>query len=212
MDNILTSLPDEIIVLVNGNFPTHSIPLRTIATARYLVCTDGSADQALYHGYVPDLVIGDMDSTVLSASNPGIKFITVASQENTDLEKTLDWLAAKQAVKIKLLGLTGLRDDHALANFLILANYSHLLEIQVITDHFTIDYITSRQQLAVTAGQTVSIVALTPVKRITVTGIQFPLDDEYLKPCGHGISNIATGSMIAIDTSDPILIFRAHRK
>ena len=57
------------ILLANGEFPTHPVPLRFLNSAETIICTDGSADKLLAHGRTPDVIIGDMDSTKLKKND-----------------------------------------------------------------------------------------------------------------------------------------------
>ena len=52
----------EAVILANGDYPTHPIPLQILASAPYIVCCDGGADAYINRGNVPDVIIGDGDS------------------------------------------------------------------------------------------------------------------------------------------------------
>ena len=52
----------EAVILANGDYPTHPIPLQILANAPYIVCCDGGADAYIDRGNVPDVIIGDGDS------------------------------------------------------------------------------------------------------------------------------------------------------
>ena len=52
----------EAVILANGDYPTHPIPLQILANAPYIICCDGGADAYIDRGNVPDVIIGDGDS------------------------------------------------------------------------------------------------------------------------------------------------------
>ena len=54
------------VILANGEFPTHSYPLKLIKNAKSIICTDGSADKLIKIGYKANIIIGDMDSLAIS--------------------------------------------------------------------------------------------------------------------------------------------------
>lgn len=58
----------EAVILANGDYPTHPIPLQILANAPYIICCDGGADAYIDRGNVPDVIIGDGDS--LSEEKP----------------------------------------------------------------------------------------------------------------------------------------------
>ena len=197
------------VVLVNGPYPVHPRPLQILAQARFLICTDGAADKAVANGLKPDLIIGDLDST-RRAGVFNNKIIESGDQNSTDLEKTFNWLIDNQISRITLIGMTGDRDDHTLANYLIACHYSIKLEIQIVTDYSTINFISGRRHLTSTPGQTVSILTFQKIDSVTTTGLECPLTDALLLPSGRGISNIATGKEFTIKTSGTLLVFRNH--
>ena len=64
MENV--SFPNPVVILVNGEFPSHSLSIQKLNNAGTIICTDGSADKLLAHERTPDVIIGDMDSTKLN--------------------------------------------------------------------------------------------------------------------------------------------------
>ena len=75
MENISFSNP--VVILVNGEFPSHSLSIHKLNNAGTIICTDGSADKLLADGRTPDVIIGDMDSTKLNKDDfKGVWFIT----------------------------------------------------------------------------------------------------------------------------------------
>ena len=69
--------------------------------ADLILAADGGADRALSAGVRPDVIIGDLDSISPQAKKilPAEKFIFVNNQNNTDLEKALDYLIAHQCTQ-----------------------------------------------------------------------------------------------------------------
>ena len=39
------SLNDPVIIIANGDFPTHPIPIKYIENSKTIICTDGAADK-----------------------------------------------------------------------------------------------------------------------------------------------------------------------
>lgn len=103
----------EGVTLVAGG-PASRRDLRlALGRAPRLVAADGGADSALRLGYMPDAVIGDMDS--LSAAGRQAlagRLHHLAEQETTDFDKCLRNI---QAPFVLALGVAGARIDHGLA-------------------------------------------------------------------------------------------------
>ena len=55
-------LTEPVVILANGNFPTHPVPLQTLQGAKTIICCDGAAESLINSGRTPDIIIGDLDS------------------------------------------------------------------------------------------------------------------------------------------------------
>lgn len=127
----------EAVVLANGDYPSHPLPLQLLREAPYLVCCDGSGDAYIAHGGVPNAIIGDGDS--LSETNrTRYAHIThrIAEQETNDQSKAVRFLSENGKRRILILGATGKREDHTLGNISLLIEYMrHGVEVVMATDH-----------------------------------------------------------------------------
>ena len=132
------------VILANGEFPYHHIPIKILTETEFLICTDGSLNSLLkfknshknikkYYNIEPKLIIGDGDSI-----SPQFKkkykniYIEYSEQDNNDLTKTTIYCLNKGYNKIIYLGIGGKRDDHAIANFSLLMRYYAQFNIQLI--------------------------------------------------------------------------------
>ena len=70
----------DTVILANGDFPTHSLPLRILHEAPRVVCCDGAIN-AFPNA---DIVIGDGDSVPVEFRD---RLIKVDEQEDNDLTK-----------------------------------------------------------------------------------------------------------------------------
>ena len=52
----------EAVLIGNGDFPTHSLPLQLLNASPFTVCCDGAANHYLDSGRIPDRIVGDGDS------------------------------------------------------------------------------------------------------------------------------------------------------
>lgn len=204
-------LIEPIAIVANGKYPSHTYPIEIIDNAKTIICTDGSANKVKNHGYDPTFVIGDMDSIKNIQDFTESEFIHIPRQDNTDLEKVFDYCIKYGINKVSLLGATGIRDDLALANMIMLIQYYNKLKIQMVTDIYTIECTKGKQSFASFPQQTISLMAVYRVKSVTTKGLKFPLKKQSMMPSGMGISNLATGNEFTINTSGKILLFRRHK-
>ena len=133
-------LPDKqpYIILANGQYPSHPAALNMLHTAGTIICTDGSANKILENGLAPNVIIGDMDSSTIDQDSFKGLYVKISDQDNTDLDKALEWCKFNSLSPLTVLGASQLREDHTIGNLMLLANYSDELDINFVTDYFTI--------------------------------------------------------------------------
>ncbi len=207
----LKKLIKPIVIIANGKYPSHSYPLEIIDKAKTIICTDGSANKLKKHGFDPTLVIGDMDSINNIKDFAESEFIHIPRQDNTDLEKVFNYCIKYGINKVSLLGATGIRDDLALTNMIMLIQYYNKLQIRMVTDIYTIECIKGKHTFSSFPQQTISLMAVYRVKSVTTKGLKFSLKKQSMIPSGMGISNLAIGNQFTINSSGKILLFRRHK-
>ncbi|MDM8004372.1 MAG: hypothetical protein QUS66_15985, partial [Bacteroidota bacterium] len=50
------------VILANGTFPSHPVPLARLHETDMIICCDGAAGKLVAHGLEPGIIIGDLDS------------------------------------------------------------------------------------------------------------------------------------------------------
>lgn len=202
------------VILTGGTKPTGKLPLKFLAEADFLICADGGANSAFHLGYVPDLIVGDLDSVepeVLKAyRDKGCPVqIYPAEKDYTDTELSLELALARSPQEIILLGATGSRLDHSLANVLLLVPYSLKHSgLKMVGDNYEAWICRGETTVVGQPGDLVSLLALTPqVKEITLTGFQYPLQREDLAMgSSRGISNVLLQTQGRITFSEGIML------
>ena len=198
------------IILANGQYPSHPAALNKLHTAGTIICTDGSANKLLENGLTPNVIIGDMDSTTVGKDSFKGLYVKISDQDNTDLDKALEWCKVNSLSPLTVLGTSQLREDHSIGNLMLLANYSEELNINFVTDYFTITCHHGKRSFTSFKQQLVSLLPVEDIKSITTEGLEFPLIDELFPLSSRGISNRATGHQFIISSSGKIWVFRSH--
>ncbi len=198
------------IILANGQYPSHPATLNKLHTAGTIICTDGSANKLLENGLTPNVIIGDMDSTTVGQDSFKGLYVKISDQDNTDLDKALEWCKVNSLSPLTVLGTSQLREDHTIGNLILLANYSEELDINFVTDYFTITCHHGKRSFTSFKQQLVSLLPVEDIKSITTEGLEFPLIDELFPLSSRGISNRATGHQFIISSSGKIWVFRSH--
>jgi len=175
-------MPTEAVILADGAFPQHEIPLGYLRNAGSIICCDGSAENLLDAGMMPYAIVGDMDSLSAELRNRFADRIYIDdSQEINDLTKAVQWCHNYGYQDIIILGATGKREDHTIGNISLLAEYSEYVNVRMITD--TGIFIPFRSNCKVDSypGQQVSLFSIDPSTVITSSGLLYPLERKILK-------------------------------
>ncbi|NLV91257.1 MAG: thiamine diphosphokinase [Firmicutes bacterium] len=151
----------------------------------FLICADGGTEHAGELGWVPDLVIGDMDSIspILQQQiqNRGVELsIFPVEKDQTDGELALDYALGLEVEEIVILGALGGRVDHMLSNIFMLSQGAHR-KVQIISGRQRLQVIDSQIEIQGQVGDWVSLIPLTPeVSGIFTTGLYYELRDGTL--------------------------------
>lgn len=201
-------IPDAVI-LANGEYPTHELPLRILSESAFVVCCDGAANEYIARGHTPDVIIGDGDS--LSPDNK-IRFapimLQIADQETNDQTKAVQYLQSKGYRKIAIVGATGKREDHTLGNISLLIDYMKIgIEVRTFTDYGVFIPVKDSQTFASHAGQQVSILNF-GAKGLKGEGLVYPLSD--FSNWWQGTLNEATSNEFTIHCTGDYLVFLTY--
>ena len=166
-------------VLLIGNSPRCSRDLvRQLAKAAdFILAVDGGADNARRCGVKPNAVIGDLDSVpaVTRQKWPDIPFLFVDNQNNTDLQKALDYLVAHRCRTCTLVGFHGGRMDFSIGNFLALYPYAKKMELCVVGDGWKMYPLCAPKTFTAPIGARVSLLPLTTCSGVTLSGLKYLL-------------------------------------
>lgn len=201
--------PFDAVILANGDYPSHEIPLAVLTSAQRLVCCDGAVHALMEKGMSIEAVVGDGDS--LSSEDRarlGSMFHRIEEQAYNDLTKATRYLVKHGCgPRIAYLGATGKREDHTLGNISLMSYYAREmgLEPTLITDHgyFVVGH--GEEFFATTPGQQVSIFNI-DCKRLVGEGMRwdaFPYEMPW-----QGTLNEALGEQIVLQGDAYYMVFR----
>ncbi len=124
-------MPRSALLICNGESPSLSLAHHLARRVDRIIAADGGANTARRLGVTPDTIIGDLDSLASQTRNafPGSMVVRVERQDNTDLEKALDFLKSDGIHRVAILGMAGGRVDFTLANFISLWRYVRTMEL-----------------------------------------------------------------------------------
>ena len=206
----------RVAILANGEPPRHATPRAAFASADLLVACDGALAAARALGREPDYVVGDGDSLAAADRTAlGARFVLDPEQDTNDLCKAFRFvlsLPRDGALTVTLLGTTGRREDHALANIFHLLDFTEELpDTAILTDAGTFTVVRGEQTFPCHPGDAVSVFAPHPGTRVSSSGLAWPLGGVDLAPLWRGTLNRTTSDSFMLRTSHPILLYSPHR-
>ena len=206
--------PHRTLLICNGESPSRALLRRLASGADTIVAADGGANSALRSGVTPGVIIGDLDSLLPATREAfsGSRVIRVRRQDNTDLEKALDYISAHCPGEVAIAGATGGRIDFTLGNLSVFWNYTRALSMTFVGDGWRAFPVGKRKTVEARRGSTVSLVPFGKCSGITLRGLQYALTNAVMRPGEIGVSNVVTRSPFSasVRSGRMLLVIFAH--
>ncbi len=189
----------DVVVVCNGQFPTHEIPLAILRQAKTIICCDGAIQKLSAVGIKPTVIVGDFDSLPKSLMEKYSDIIFHnPDQETNDLTKSMQWAKQHGFTDVCILGATGLREDHTLGNISLLLEYGQTLDfVNMVTDTGVFTPIYRTTKFNSFKGQQVSIFSLKPDVPIRSENLKYPFN-RPLPSWWCGTLNESLGEQFAL--------------
>lgn len=201
----------QVVILADGEYPCHQFPCKLLHEASFIACCDGAVNEYVLRGGRPNLIVGDGDS--ISEDNK-IRFaeiiIKVPDQETNDLTKTINQLKGLGFKRIAIVGATGKREDHTLANISLLLDYKTMgLDVCMVTDYGTFVPAENKCSFISFNRQQISIFNF-GAKKLVAEGLSYPLSD--FTTWWQGSLNQSEGAKFTIHAEGKYIVFLTHDK
>lgn len=187
----------KVIIVGSGKIRNTEKLVSVCSDSDYIICADGGAVAVSEVNLVPDIIIGDLDSIEKDVLNKykklNIKFNKYPSKKDfTDMELCIDHALGIGAKDITIMGGTGSRLDHSLANIFLLYRFlKNNISGKIIDDNNEIFMINKNVEILKDDKDYVSIIPLSNiVYGITTDGFEYETNSINLNfGSAKGISN-----------------------
>ena len=204
----------DVLIVGNGNQPSHSVLEYFVAASPVIIALDGAAMMLQKRQIRPDVIIGDMDGLTpeqLDAfHSQGVQIVKDSTQDTSDISKGLTW-SQKQypGGHIDVIGVDGGRLDHRLAAFSALFECQSDAHIH-IDEWLVVRVTTTPIQYTTTTSRNISLIPFGEVSGVTLVGCKYPLENEQLTSGTRGIHNETLGDQITVSCQqgDLLLLIR----
>ena len=204
-------------VLLGGTLEIDDRVLELMQGAR-VIAADGGMRHAQALGVLPEVWVGDFDSTPdglseFHAATPRMPF--PAEKNFTDGELAIEEAIERGATRLVLIGsLGGERTDHSLSHLLLAVTLAERGFEVVLTSgqEEAVPLLPGSRELELPAGSLFSVVAFTDLAGLSLTGAKYPLDQADIAfGASRTISNVAEGPVIAsLGAGRALIIARPH--
>jgi thiamine pyrophosphokinase len=181
-----------------------------------LICADGAANSLKKRKFIPNIIIGDLDSakknTVKYFRKKGVQIRKIEEQETTDFEKALLYSIENNFKNILVFGASSKRQDHTLNNYSVLKRYCKALNLKIIDSKFEIFFIDKSISFDYPEGKSISFMPMPFAGGITTSGLKYQLSNEDLElGIREGTLNISKRNSISIEfEKGDLLLFKRH--
>lgn len=198
----------ETVILANGEFPSHPLPLSILNNCEYLICCDGAINNLVEKNIQPNIIVGDCDS--LSTENLkqfGNIVHRISEQDTNDLTKSVNYSLSQNRKKIAILGATGKREDHTIGNISLLCDYMKYADVEMITDYGIFIGIETTSAFESHRGQQVSLFSLDN-SPITTHNLKYSVQNHIFTSWWQATLNESTDKEFIIETHGRVIVYR----
>ncbi len=186
------------VVIFAGGDPPPPTAIRLVPGDGLVIAADSGLDHAHRLGVEVHHVVGDMDSVDVELLDELAASVVIdrhpTAKDSTDLELALDVAIVPHPDEIVIVGGHGGRNDHLIANALLLASprFDHTL-IRWLAGPDLIHIVHDTVDVTGEVGSTVSLIPASDTSGVTTRGLRWQLVDAAL-PAGttRGVSNEMT--------------------
>lgn len=218
----------DLVILADGDYPTHAIPLGILNSTERLYCCDHAGLVALENGLHPAAIVGDGDSLSKEQKDQfGALYHQIDEQDYNDLTKALRFalselgapaqplhtsqLIPHPQARVAFLGATGKREDHTLGNISLMMWYYRRFPVlpTLWTDHGVFTPATGRTTFISFPGQQVSIYNFGCSR---LESEQLKWNSYAYEEMWQGGLNEALADTFTLDGDSDYLVFQTYEK
>ncbi|MBQ7794227.1 MAG: thiamine diphosphokinase [Clostridia bacterium] len=200
------------VIFAGGKITDYSFAKSMLREDDLIIAADSGLEHFIKIGIEPDVTIGDMDSVQSKIIGKEIIKLEVMKDE-TDTEAAAMLAVKKGADNILLLGVLGTRQDHSIANVLLLKKLHDMnVSASIVDEHNEIHFFCGKIELSGKKGDTVSVLPLSNLEGVVTEGLFYALSGETLVfGESRGVSNVMTDEKCVITaTSGTALIIKSR--
>jgi thiamine pyrophosphokinase len=199
------------ILVCNGSLTTKEF-YSIVTKDDFIVAVDGGANKLLKTKFVPNIIIGDMDSINSTAKKKYSKVTKICfprEKDLLDLELAINYCIEQKFSEIVILGAFGSRHDMSLTNVFLLSQIPENINAKIVNGSQEI-FLIRKNELVLSGipGEKISIFPIKgDAKGITLEGFKYCVQNYDLRfGIGFGLSNEFKNKKARISFKDGMLL------
>ena len=181
------------VIIAGGNISDYNILREECDKADKIICADSGIRHAKFINVIPDVWVGDFDSTD-SMDYPAYEKVTLPLEKNdTDTHYAARIALYMGASDVVILGGIGTRLDHTMANISVLNFIEEKgVRAKLADEHNTVFVVKGDKTVTIpkTEGSYLSLIPFTPTVQVSASGVKYPLKNVTMyADTTLGISN-----------------------
>lgn len=202
------------IIICGGSVRNYSFIKKYFDKQDLIICADGGAYHLKKLGIIPDILVGDFDSIseieLESLINAGVQIVKFPVEKDaTDAQLAVKLAIDRGCDEVILLGATGTRLDHTMANVFLLKSLLEAGIKGIIADeHNEIEMVDKNISLNRDKDVKISLLpAGGKVTGVTTEGLYYPLSDATLEfGTTRGVSNEFISDTASLTLKEGLLL------
>lgn len=174
-----------------------------------IICADGGYEKAVEHGYTPDIIVGDFDSSKSVPKGDNV-YIYPSEKDDTDTTIAIDYGFEKGYKTFKLYCALGGRLDHTYANISLLSYVANKGGSAALVGDDCCVTLIKNDKIVFDESEsgTVSVFSFTDKSEgVYEKNLKYGLEDFTMySSCVRGISNEFTGKKSEISVKNGELV------
>lgn len=201
------------VIIGSGEIYDYSFCLELVNSADRIICADGGTRHAINMRLVPHIIIGDMDSSAAGYveyfRGKGVETVRYPTdKDKTDMHICVEFALAFSS-EIILLGATGSRIDHMLANISLLKlGMEKGIPVTILDNRNSIMMIRESIHMSGEKSELFSLIPYTErVEGIYTKGAHYELEDAVMELGDpYGVSNYFEEKTVEVSIKKGILL------
>lgn len=180
-----------------------------IQSGDFVIAADAGYEKCRCFGIIPDIIIGDFDSSEIIPDGENIVRLPV-EKDITDLFAAANEAKKRGCDELHIYGALGGRPDHSFANYSLLASLAKdRISAFLYGENYTVTAIRNNTlEINGKKGDTVSVFSWTEKSEgVSYSGLKYPLENAVLeRDFSLGVSNSLTDTKALISVKNGILL------